>query len=104
MVIFLHLFCLDSQKLLKPVYDLTWKGRLFSWGEEQQNAFDEIKRRLQNSPILYLPDNKSKFCLYSDTSKFATESALYQIQNSNPKQTAYLNKRLPEAAQNYSIT
>ena len=45
-----------------------------------------------------------KFHLYSDASKFATGSALYQIQNGKPKLIAYMSKRLPEAAKNYSIT
>ena len=31
-------------------------------------------------------------------------SALYQIQNGKPKVIAYTNKRLPEAAKNYSTT
>ena len=54
--------------------------------------------------MLHLPDNKERFHLYSDTSKFATESALYQIQNGKPKFIAYARKRLPEATKNYSIT
>ena len=37
-------------------------------------------------------------------SKYATGSALYQIQNGKPKLIAYASKRLPEAAWNYSIT
>ena len=37
-------------------------------------------------------------------SKFATGSALYQIQNGKPILIAYTSKRLPEAARNYSIT
>ena len=37
-------------------------------------------------------------------SKYATGSALYQIQNSKPKLIAYASRRLPEAAQHYSIT
>ena len=44
------------------------------------------------------------FHLYSDTSKFATGSALHQIQNGKPKLIAYVSKRLPEAAKSYSIT
>ena len=31
-------------------------------------------------------------------------SALYQIQNGKPKLIAYVSKRLPEAAKNYSTT
>ena len=51
-----------------------------------------------------MPNTKSRFHLYSDTGKFATGNALYQIQNRKPKLIAYLSKRLPEAAKNYSIT
>ena len=89
---------------MKPIYDLTRKGRQFIWGEEQQKAFDEIKHRLQRPPVLHLPDRHGWFQLYSDTSKFATGSALYQIQNGQPRLIAYASKRMPEAAKNYSIT
>ena len=42
--------------------------------------------------------------MYSDTSKFATGSALYQIQNGKPKLIAYASKRLLEAVKSYSLT
>ena len=45
--------------------------------------------------MLYLPNSTGRFHLYSDTSKFATGSALYQIQNGKPKLIAYASKRLP---------
>ena len=51
-----------------------------------------------------MPNMTGRFHLYSDTSKFATGSALYQIQNGKPKLIAYASKRLLEAARNYSIT
>ena len=38
---------LELQKLLKPKYDWTGKGRQFIWGEEQQILFNEIRRGLQ---------------------------------------------------------
>ena len=104
MVNFVSIFCPELQKLLKPIYDLTRKGKQFVWGIEQQNAFDEIKQRLQKPPVLHMPHKVGRFQLYSDTSKYAMGSALYQIQNGKPKLIAYANKRLPEAAHNYSIT
>ena len=104
MVNFLSIFCQDLQKLLKTIYDLTRRGKPFIWQQEQQTVFEEIKSRLQEAPILHLPDGKGRFHLYSDTSKYATGSALYQIQNGKPKLIAYASKRLPEAARNYSIT
>ena len=104
MVNFLSIFCQDLQKILEPIYDLTRKERQYVWGQEQQTAFDEIKSRLQKPPVLHLPDSKGRFHLYSDTSKHAMGSALYQIQNRKPKLIAYASKRLPEVAKNYSIT
>ena len=62
------------------------------------------KTDCKKSPILHLPGNKGRFHLYSGSSKFTTGSVLYQIQNGKPKLIAYVSKRLPEAAQNYSIT
>ena len=55
-------------------------------------------------PGLHLPDNKGRFHLYSDTSIFATCSALYQIQDGKMKLIVYASKRLPETARNHSIT
>ena len=77
--------------------------RHFIQHEKQQIAFDEIKRRLVRPSTLYLSDNKGRSHLYSDTSKFATGSALYEIQNGKPKLIAYMSKKLPEVARNYSI-
>ena len=104
MVYFLSIFCPELQKLLKPIYDLTRKGRQFVRGKEQQIAFEEIKRRLVKLPVLQLPDSRGRFPLYSDTSKFATGSALYQITNGKPTLIAYASERLPEAAQTILCT
>ena len=104
MVNFVSIFCPDLQKLLKPIYDLMRKGRQFVWGKEQQDVFEEIKQRLQKPPVLHMPDKIGRFQLYSNTSKYATGSALYQIQNGKPKLIAYVSKRLPEEACKYYIT
>ena len=101
---FLSMFCPELQKLLKPVYDLTRKGKPFYWGKEQQDSFKEIKHRLMKPPVLHMPNKTGRFHLYSDTCKVATDSALYQIQNGKPKLITYASKRLPQAAQSYSIT
>ena len=104
MVNFVSIFCQELQKLLKLIYELTKKGRPFILGDKQQKAFDEIKSGLLKPPVLSMPDKRGRFLLYSDTSKYATGSALYQVQNGKPKFIAYMSKRMPEAARNYSIT
>ena len=93
MVNFLSIFCQDLQKnFLKPICDLTRKDRPFNWGQEQRTVFTEIKSRLQKPPVLHLPDNKGRFHLYSDVTKYATGSTLYQIQNGKTKFIAYASK------------
>ena len=62
---FLSMFCPELQKLLKPIYDLTRKGRSFHWGKEQQDSFTEIKCRLVKSPVLHMPNKSGRFHLYS---------------------------------------
>ena len=86
------MFCPELQKLLKPIYELTRKGRPFVWGKEQQDSFEEIKCRLIKPLVIYMPNKTGRFHLYSNTSKFANGSTLYQIQNGKPKLTAYTSK------------
>ena len=83
---------------------MTRKGRHFIWGKKQQEAFEEIRRRLIKVPILHMPNQECRFYLYSETSKLTAVSMLYQIQNGKPKLIAHASKRLPEAVRSYSIT
>ena len=101
---YLSIFCRDLQRLLKPIYDLTKKGTPFTWQEEQQQAFDLIKERMINPPILYLPKPGGRFILYCDSSRTHTGSSLWQIQEGKPKLIGYASKSLPAPAVNYSVT
>ena len=101
---YLSLFCPDLQKLLKPIVELTRKGRPFIWGDVQEKAFREVKLRLKNPPVLHLPKADGRFILYSDTSIEGTGSSLWQIQEGKPKLIGYASKTLPEACSRYSVT
>ena len=94
----------DLQKLLKPIVELTRKGRPFIWGDAQEKAFREVKLRLKNPPVLHLPKADGRFILYSDTSIEGTGSSLWQIQEGKPKLIGYASKTLPEACSRYSVT
>ena len=101
---YLSLFCPDLQILLRPIVELTRKDRPFIWGKEQEAAFNEVKKRLTNPPVLHLPKADGRFILYSDTSKDGTGSSLWQIQEGKPKLLGYASKTLPEASTRYSAT
>ena len=101
---YLSLFCPDLQTLLKPIVELTRKGRSFVWGQEQEKAFTEVKLRLTNPPVLHLPKAEGRFILYSDTSVEGTGSSLWQMQEGKAKLIGYASKTLPEACSRYSVT
>ena len=61
-------------------------------GRRKTGSIEEIKYRLRRPPVLHLLNSTDRFHLYSNTSKFATGSALYQIQNRNPKLIEYTSK------------
>ena len=101
---YLSLFCPDLQILLKPIVELTRKGRPFVWGQEQEKAFKEVKSRLTNPPVLHLPRAEGRFILYSDTSVEGTGSSVWQMQEGKAKLIGYASKTLPEACSRYSVT
>ena len=74
MVKFLGMFYPKLQRLLRPIYDLTRKGKQFIWGKEQQDAFEEIKCRLVKPPVLHMLNSTGRFHLSSDSSKFVMGS------------------------------
>ncbi|GJS11568.1 putative reverse transcriptase domain-containing protein [Tanacetum coccineum] len=55
-------------KIAKPITELTQKDRKFDWGEEQETAFQLLKQKLCDAPILALPEGSDDFVVYCDTS------------------------------------
>ncbi|GKE15449.1 putative reverse transcriptase domain-containing protein [Tanacetum coccineum] len=45
------------------------KSKTFNWGEEQELAFQTLKDKLCNEPVLALPDGPEDFVVYCDTSE-----------------------------------
>ena len=104
MVNFLATFLQSLQEILIPIYSLTKKNVKFEWTNECQQAFDQIKAKLANPPILRMPDMNGLLRLMSDTSTVAAGAALYQYQGPAFYIVGYNSKKLPAAAQNYSVT
>ena len=104
MVNYMSMFLPSLQEKLIPIYFITRKGIPFYWGEEQQKAFEDIKKDVTNAPVLLMPNSTGHFVLVSDTSKIGCGAALYQKQRGKYHLIAYYSKRLPEAVANYSIS
>nr|GFA88367.1 hypothetical protein [Tanacetum cinerariifolium] len=59
-------FIEDFYKIAKPLTVLTQKSKTFDWGEEQENAFQTLKDKFCNAPILALLDGPEDFVVYCD--------------------------------------
>nr|GEW92136.1 putative reverse transcriptase domain-containing protein [Tanacetum cinerariifolium] len=56
-----HRFIENFSKISKSLTILTQKFKTFDWGEEQESAFQTLKDKLCNAPVLALPDRPKDF-------------------------------------------
>ncbi|KAF8657577.1 hypothetical protein AX16_002183 [Volvariella volvacea WC 439] len=66
-------------KIAKPLISLTKKDIPWTWGKEQQEAFDMLKQAFTSAPILRIPDDVNPFRLSTNVSEFATGAVLSQL-------------------------
>ncbi|GJT83494.1 putative reverse transcriptase domain-containing protein [Tanacetum coccineum] len=59
---------INNFRIAKPLTILTQKNKTYVWGEEQEEAFQILKDKLCNAPVLALPDGPEDFVVYCDAS------------------------------------
>ncbi|GJX79713.1 putative reverse transcriptase domain-containing protein, partial [Tanacetum coccineum] len=91
-------FIENFSKIAKQLTDLTQKSKTFDWGEEQENAFQTLKDKLCNAPVLALPDGPEDFVVYCDTSGLGLGCVLMQ----RGKVIAYAFRQLKTHEKNYT--
>ena len=65
-------FIKDFSKVAQSLNKLTRKDYVWKWGSEEQKAFDELKRRFVDKPILAMVDTTQPMRIETDASDFAT--------------------------------
>lgn len=101
---FYRRFISHYSDLAHPLNDLTRKDQPWIWNTEHQTAFDTLKQRFAESPVLLMPDKSKPFSVESDASKFATGAVLRQKDiNGDWHPCAYLSKSFDAAQRNYEI-
>src|ERR1043166_3480124 len=85
--------------------DLIKKDIPFKWTTKQQVAFDRLKERLIQAPVLAYPDFERPFVLYTDASGTGLGAVLAQKQDDNLEHViAYASRSLNQAERNYAVT
>nr|GEU72601.1 reverse transcriptase domain-containing protein [Tanacetum cinerariifolium] len=71
-------FIENFSKIAKSLTILTQKCKTFDWGEEQENAFQTLKNKLCNTPVLALLNGPKDFVVYFDVSGLGLGCVLMQ--------------------------
>ena len=103
MIGFYRKFCSNFATVVQPLTHLLRKDSKFIWSENCQNAFENSKSLLINSPVLITPDFEKQFKLAVDASDVGIGAVLYQETDDNvEKPISYFSKKLDKHQKNYS--
>ncbi|GJX38815.1 putative reverse transcriptase domain-containing protein [Tanacetum coccineum] len=94
----LILFIKDFSKIAKSLTELTQKNKKYIWGEDQESAFQLLKQKLCEAPILALPEGNDNFVVYCDASHQGLGAVLMQRE----KVIAYASRQLKPNEENYT--
>ena len=95
--------CFDETTLVH--YNDITSNAPWKWEGEQQQAFEELRRRVTSAPVLILPTDSDPFRIEANSSDFATGAVLSQHSKEDDKwhPVAFLSKSLSTVERNYEI-
>ena len=101
---FYRRFIRDFSKMAKPLTSLTKKEVKWFWGDDQQQAFDALKKAFTTTPIRIMPDPSKPYIIECDASDFATGAILSQRDDEGKTHPiAFQSKSMNDAERNYEI-
>ncbi|GKB87166.1 putative reverse transcriptase domain-containing protein, partial [Tanacetum coccineum] len=91
-------FIKDFSKIAKSLTELTHKNKKYICGKDQESAFQLLKQKLCEAPILVLLEGNDNFVVYCDASHQGLEAVLMQRE----KVIAYASRQLKPNEENYT--
>jgi len=85
-------FIKDFSKIARPLHKLLKDGTIFEWGEDQQESFAILRRKLTEAPLLTLPDPEKPYDVYTD----ACDEAIGAVLEQEGRPVAFISKALSE--------
>ncbi|GKE07136.1 putative reverse transcriptase domain-containing protein [Tanacetum coccineum] len=91
-------FIKGFSKIAKSLTELTQKNKKYIWGENQDSAYQLLKQKLCEAPILALPEGNNDFVVYCDASHQGLGAVLMQRE----EVIAYASRQLKPHEENYT--
>nr|GEX80744.1 DNA-directed DNA polymerase [Tanacetum cinerariifolium] len=101
---FYRRFIQDFSKIAKPMTHLLEKETSFVFSKDCIDAFETLKKKLIEAPILVVPDWNIPFELMCDASDFAIGAVLEQRKRKHFQPIHYASKTMIEAQNHYTTT
>ena len=86
-----------------PLTELTKQSTTWTWGPEQQSAFEQLKAAITSAPVLAYPDATLPYDIHTDASGFATGAVLQQDHGKGMQPIAFYSYRMNSAERNYPV-
>ena len=90
--------------VVSPLTCLQKKKQRWMWREEQQQAFEQVRRCLSETPVLACPNFEIPFVLQTDASNTGLGAVLSQVVEGNECVISHVSRTLSEAECHYSTT
>lgn len=91
-------------RIAKPLYEITKPSASFTWGIDQQEAFETLKNKLLSAPVLRHFDPELETELRIDASREGLGAVLLQNFKGETHPIAYISRGLTKAEKNYGVT
>jgi hypothetical protein len=88
----------NRSHMLAPLTGLVSPLVKYTWGEEQQKAFDDIKQKVSQETLLAFPDFEEKYHVYTDASNKQLGAVIVQ----EGKPLAFYSRKLNSAQTRYT--
>ncbi|GJZ83317.1 reverse transcriptase domain-containing protein [Tanacetum coccineum] len=101
---FYRRFIQDFSKIARPMTHLLKKETSFIFSTECREAFETLKKKLTEAPILVAPDWDLPFEIMCDASDFAVGAVLGQRKTKHFQPIHYASKTMTDAQAHYTTT
>lgn len=91
-------FITDFSRLADPLTGLTGKGIRFTWLEDCEKSFEELKRRLTTTPVLTIDEPGLEYTVDCDASLLGIGCVLMKL----GKVVAFGSRQLKDHKKNYT--